>query len=67
MFVKPALGRKVRWPVTMRALSDQGEDVPDNFYWQQAIQTGDVILMAQDIVEGKKPSTAVVKKGDQDG
>lgn len=44
MFVKPAPGRKARWPNTMRFLSDQGENVPNDCYWNRLISTGDVVI-----------------------
>lgn len=67
MFVKPASGRKVRWPNSMRSLSDLGEDVPDTFYWQRRIQKGDVIPVTQTAIETKKASVSVVKKEEKDG
>lgn len=44
MFVKPAPGRKVRWPNTTRLLSEQGENVPNDLYWNRLISTGDVVI-----------------------
>lgn len=44
MFVKPTPGRKVRWPNSMRSLSEQGENVPNDLYWNHLIQTGNVVI-----------------------
>lgn len=67
MFIKPAPGRMVRWPMSMRPLLDQGEEVPDDFHWQRLIQTGDVIVHSSTSSEPKKSTTALVKKEDKDG
>lgn len=67
MFVKTASGRKVRWPNSMRPLSDLGEDVPDTFEWQRRIQTGDVVPVTQTSIETKKAPVSVVKKEEKDG
>lgn len=44
MFVKPTPGRKVRWPNSMRSLSEQGENVPNDLYWNRLVQTGNVVI-----------------------
>lgn len=43
MFVKPAPGRSVRWPGTMRPLRAQGENVPETTFWLLCERNGDVI------------------------
>ncbi|CAI3945503.1 DUF2635 domain-containing protein [Commensalibacter papalotli (ex Botero et al. 2024)] len=67
MFIKPAPGRMVRWPTSMRLLSDQGEEVPDDLHWQRLIQTGDVIILPSSSSEIKKSTMAMVKKEEKDG
>lgn len=42
MFVKPAPGRTVRWPVSLRLLSEQGAEVPRTAFWLRALARGDV-------------------------
>ncbi|NHN83665.1 DUF2635 domain-containing protein [Acetobacter musti] len=51
MFVKPADGRAVRWPGSMRLLSSNGENVPDNTFWRRRLKFGDV-------VKAEAPATA---------
>lgn len=43
MFVKPAPGRAVRWPGTMRLLKAQGEIVPETGFWLLLLRNGDVV------------------------
>lgn len=43
MFIKPVPGRKVRCPGEMRLLSQNGEEVPNSFYWQRLKNNGDVL------------------------
>ena len=43
MFVKPAPGGKIRWPRTLRFLSDHGEHVPADSYWLRNLAQGSVI------------------------
>ncbi|PYD63974.1 DUF2635 domain-containing protein [Gluconacetobacter entanii] len=43
MFVKPAPGRSVRWPGTMRLLKAQGETVPETGFWLLCLHNGDVV------------------------
>ncbi|MFT9360078.1 DUF2635 domain-containing protein [Acetobacter okinawensis] len=42
MFVKPAPGRTVRWPASLRLLSEQGAEVPSTAFWLRALACGDV-------------------------
>lgn len=42
MFVKPAPGRSVRWPASLRLLSEQGSEVPATAFWLRALACGDV-------------------------
>ncbi|WP_308721022.1 DUF2635 domain-containing protein [Komagataeibacter xylinus] len=46
MFVKPAPGRAVRWPGTMRLLKASGETVPENGFWLLLLRNGDVVRAA---------------------
>lgn len=43
MFVKPADGRAVRWPGSMRLLKATGENVPETSFWLLARHHGDVV------------------------
>lgn len=43
MFVKPAPGRAVRWPGTMRLLKAQGETVPETGFWLLLLRNADVV------------------------
>ncbi|MCE2577547.1 DUF2635 domain-containing protein [Komagataeibacter sp. FNDCR1] len=43
MFVKPAPGRNVRWPGTMRLLKAAGETVPETGFWLLCLHNGDVV------------------------
>jgi hypothetical protein len=46
LFVRPAPGRLIRHPVTMRPLRDEGEDVTSaRFYFHRMIRAGDVIVV----------------------
>ena len=42
MFVKPADGRAVRWPGSMRLLKSDGEKVPETSFWLLALKHGDI-------------------------
>ncbi|MCP1229321.1 DUF2635 domain-containing protein [Acetobacter fabarum] len=42
MFVKPAPDRTVRWPASLRLLSEQGAEVPSTAFWLRALARGDV-------------------------
>lgn len=44
MFLKPALGLKVRHPVTKRHIPDNGIEVSDSPYWARRLACGDVVL-----------------------
>lgn len=44
MFVKPAPGRSVRWPGTLRLLDAAGANVPDTAFWLRAVSRGDVLV-----------------------
>ncbi|MDI2091621.1 DUF2635 domain-containing protein [Commensalibacter oyaizuii] len=67
MFVKPAPGRKVRWPGAMRLLSEQGEEVPQDFYWARLLNTGDIVKVEENTFELKKSLTTGIKKESKDG
>jgi len=43
MRVKPADGRALRWPGTLRLLKYSGEDVPETAFWLRAKEKGDVV------------------------
>ncbi|MBO1325312.1 DUF2635 domain-containing protein [Acetobacter sp. TBRC 12305] len=43
MFVKPASGRSVRWPGTLRLLDTAGATVPATAFWLRALSRGDVL------------------------
>ncbi|GBQ92096.1 hypothetical protein AA23498_1365 [Acetobacter nitrogenifigens DSM 23921 = NBRC 105050] len=45
MFVKPAPGRAVRWPVSMRLLNEAGENVPSSPFWLLALHHKDVVVI----------------------
>lgn len=42
MKVKPAEGRAVRFPGTLRLLEKSGADVPETGFWLRALSRGDV-------------------------
>lgn len=42
MIVKPAEGRAVRWPGSMRLLKSGGENVPETPFWLLALKHGDI-------------------------
>lgn len=46
MFVKPAPGVKVRDPISMLHIPEEGRDVPENNYWTRKIAAGDVVRVA---------------------
>lgn len=56
MFVKPAPDRTVRWPASLRLLSEQGAEVPSTAFWLRALACGDV-QKASPVV----PSTATAQ------
>lgn len=43
-FLKPAEGRRVRDPQSMRLLSPDGEYKPQNAYWTRRVLDGDAIV-----------------------
>ncbi|AQS84005.1 hypothetical protein A0U92_03605 [Acetobacter aceti] len=62
MFVKPADGRAVRWPQSLRLLKTTGEEVPSTGFWLRALSRGDVrkvnrISSAQITVSNKEKGT----------
>lgn len=42
MFIKPCDGRAVRDPITNKLLHEDGQNKPDNTYWQKRLLAGDV-------------------------
>lgn len=42
MLVKPASGRSVRWPGTLRLLDADGANVPETDFWLRCLARGDV-------------------------
>ena len=47
LFITPAPGREVRYPPTMRLLTDEGLTVPDDdLFWARRLRDGDVIANA---------------------
>ncbi|GBR21095.1 DUF2635 domain-containing protein [Asaia spathodeae] len=57
MRVKPADGRAMRWPGTLRLLKYSGEDVPETAFWLRAKAKGDVVE-AKDAVSEAGASSA---------
>jgi len=53
MRVKPAKGRAMRWPGTLRLLKYSGEDVPETAFWLRAKAKGDVVSAEDDPAEGE--------------
>lgn len=49
MRVKPADGRAMRWPGTLRLLKYTGEDVPETAFWLRAKAKGDVVEAKGDV------------------
>lgn len=46
MLIKPAPGRKVRYPDSERFLPESGAKVPDrDLFWRKRIKQGDVIVV----------------------
>ncbi|HDY3114912.1 TPA: DUF2635 domain-containing protein [Salmonella enterica] len=64
--IKPAPGRIVRDPKTMKPLAEAGETKPRISYWTRRLADGDVVLVKDD-VKADEPSPAeaqaTVKKG----
>jgi len=44
MFVKPKSGLKVRDPVTMGFLPEDGAEVPPSLYWTRRVRDKDVVV-----------------------
>jgi hypothetical protein len=64
MFVKPAPGRSVRWPASLRLLSEQGGDVPATTFWLRALARGDVQEVSQPVqAAAAAQATAAEQKG----
>lgn len=64
--IKPAPGRIVRDPKTMKPLADAGEIKPRISYWTRRLADGDVVLVKDDVnVDASAPAEApaTVKKG----
>ncbi|ECY1177898.1 DUF2635 domain-containing protein [Salmonella enterica] len=64
--IKPAPGRIVRDPKTMKPLAEAGETKPRISYWTRRLADGDVVLVKGD-VNADEPAPAeaqaTVKKG----
>lgn len=43
MYIKPALGRVVRYPDVDRILPQEGAQVPEDVYWTRRLRDGDVV------------------------
>ncbi|NRA89283.1 MAG: DUF2635 domain-containing protein [Rhizobiales bacterium] len=59
MFIKPCEGCAVRDPITNKLLDKEGENKPDNQFWQKR-------LIDLSVIKAKKPNkpNAPQKKGD---
>ncbi|WP_075632574.1 DUF2635 domain-containing protein [Novacetimonas hansenii] len=57
MFVKPATGRSVRWPGTMRLLKTAGETVPETGFWLLCLHNGDVVKATPPAASAASPSS----------
>jgi hypothetical protein len=55
-YVKPAVGRKVRDPETLKHISEDGASVQMSKYWLRRIESGDV-----EVVEAQKEKKATSK------
>lgn len=55
--LKPAPGRRVRDPATMRVLAEGGEAKPVNSYWLRRVADGDVL----EVTEVPAPAPEPVK------
>ena len=56
MRVKPANGRAMRWPGTLRLLKYSGGDVPETAFWLRARAKGDVVEVKDGVAEPDAPS-----------
>lgn len=52
--IKPKKGVLVRDPLTLKALSENGEEKPKNSYWLKRLKDGDVILTKTIKTKGAK-------------
>lgn len=46
--IKPAEGKAIRDPLTMKLLSPQGEEKPRNSFWIRRLAAGDVVEVKGD-------------------
>lgn len=51
--IKPAPGRTVRDPNTMKLLAEDGENKPRTGFWLRRLKDGDVIYAEQEGVDGE--------------
>jgi len=58
MFVKPAAGRKARWPGSNRLLSDSGENVPATQFWLMLLRNGDIVEAKPEAATSPEPVEA---------
>ena len=64
MFVKPAQGRKIRYPDRDKYLPETGANVPDNdLFWVKRVKQGDVVVVKNPPKVNK--TTTDGKKGDK--
>jgi len=61
LYIRPALGIKVRDPKSLKHIPDAGCEVEDSVFWQRRIQSGCVVIV-EDIPSEKKPETLLEKK-----
>ncbi|MFT8463135.1 DUF2635 domain-containing protein [Acetobacter persici] len=59
MQVKPAEGRAVRFPGTLRLLDKSGADVPETPFWLRALSRGDVQSIGPAPDTGQPESAAI--------
>ncbi|GCE83065.1 DUF2635 domain-containing protein [Komagataeibacter diospyri] len=67
MFVKPAPGRAVRWPGTMRLLKAQGENVPESTFWLLCERNGDVVKATPPAASAPAVAASTPPKTSTDG
>lgn len=51
MKIKPAPGVKVRDPISMFHLREEGEEKPESSYWIRRLRSGDVLICEPDVVQ----------------
>lgn len=61
MFVKPAPGRTVRWPASLRLLSEQGAEVPSTAFWLRALARGDVQKVSPAVQATATAQSAIIE------